>query len=103
MTKMNATQHLENDVLEAGEGVVDITPPLGIELSGFHFHPGNERLITGIRQPPSTRALVLRLKAVETAIVSMETMAVSTAFNRRTNARVDGGCRIPVMRRSFPG
>ena len=96
MTKMNATQHLENDVLEAGEGVVDITPPLGIELSGFHFHPGNERLITGIRQPPSTRALVLRLKAVETAIVSMEICAVSRDFVKRVQAQVANQVGIPV-------
>ena len=85
---MNAKQHLGNDVLQAGEGVVDITPPLGIELSGFHFHPGNERLITGIRQPPSTRALVLQLKEVETAIVSIEICAVSRDFVKRVQSQV---------------
>jgi len=93
---MDATDHLENDVLQAGEGVVDITPPLEIELSGFHFQPGNERLITGIRQPTSTRALVLRLKRVETAIVSMEICAVSGDFVKRVQARVANQVEIPA-------
>ncbi len=30
---------------EAGEGVVDTTPPLGIEMGGFHRPPGQERRI----------------------------------------------------------
>ena len=34
----------------AGEGVVDTTPPVGIELGGFHRPPGKERRIAGIRQ-----------------------------------------------------
>jgi hypothetical protein len=29
--------------LQVGEGVAEITPPLGIELGGFHRAPGNER------------------------------------------------------------
>ena len=37
--------------LRAGEGVVDITPPLGIEMGGFHRPPGKERRIRSIRQP----------------------------------------------------
>ena len=45
--------------LAAGEGVVDITPPLGIEMGGFHRPPGKERRIKGIRQPAAVRALVL--------------------------------------------
>ena len=93
---MNATQHLKNDMLEAGEGIVDITPPLGIELAGYHRQPGNERLITGIRQPTSTRALVLRLKAVETAIVSIEVGAVSRDFVKRVQARVANQVEFPA-------
>ncbi len=93
---MNATQHLKNDMLEAGEGIVDITPPLGIELAGYHRQPGNERLITRIRQPTSTRALVLRLKAVETAIVSIEVGAVSRDFVKRVQARVANQVEFPA-------
>ena len=50
--------------LEAGEGVVDTTPPLGIELGGFHRAVGNERRIAGIRRPTAARALVLRMRHV---------------------------------------
>jgi len=42
-----------------GEGVTDITPPMGTELAGFHKPPGKERRSTGARQPASARALVL--------------------------------------------
>ena len=93
---MNTTQKLRNGMLEAGEGVVDITPPLGIELAGFHRAPGNERLITGIRQPTSTRALVLRCNAVETAIVSIEVPGVSRDFVKRVQARVAEQVQIPA-------
>ena len=47
--------------LLAGEGVVDITPPLGIEMGGFHRKPGSERRIKTIRQPTAVRALVLAM------------------------------------------
>ena len=69
---------------------------LGIELAGYHRQPGNERLITGIRQPTSTRALVLRLKAVETAIVSIEVGAVSRDFVKRVQARVANQVEFPA-------
>ena len=93
---MNTTQNLQNDMLEAGEGVVDITPPLGIELSGFHRAPGDERLITGIRQPTATRALVLRLDEVEAAIVSIDMSGVSRAFVKRVQAQVAEQVHIPA-------
>ena len=44
-------------MFEAGEGVADITPPLGVELAGFHKPVGQERVVTGIRQPTAARAL----------------------------------------------
>lgn len=59
-------------MLEAGEGIADITPPLGIELAGFHKPPGKERVITGIRQSCQARALVLRQGRTEVAIVSLD-------------------------------
>ena len=93
---MNTTQNLQNGKLEAGEGVVDITPPLGIELSGFHRAPGDERLITGIRQPSATRALVLRVDGVEAAIVSIDMSGVSRAFAVRVQAQVAAQVQIPA-------
>ena len=59
-------------MLEAGEGVVEITPPIGIELAGFHRAAGKERLITGIRQPCQARALVLRVDKSQAAIISLD-------------------------------
>lgn len=73
--------------LEAGEGVVQITPPLGIELAGFHRTPGKERLITGIRQTPAARALVLRCGGVEAAVVSLDLIGVSREFAARVQRR----------------
>jgi len=56
-------------VLEVGEGVVDTTPPLGIELGGFHRPAGQERRIAGIRRASAARALVLQLGDVQAAMV----------------------------------
>ncbi len=53
--------------LRAGEGVVDITPPLGIELAGYHKPPGQERRVLGIRQPAEVRALVLTCNSTQVA------------------------------------
>jgi hypothetical protein len=75
-------------MLEAGEGVVDITPPLGIELAGFHKPPGKERKISGIRQPTSARALVLRAKRTEAAIVVLDVLGFSQDFARGVQRRV---------------
>ena len=47
---------LNQDWLEAGEGVTEITPPMGVELAGFHRAPGNERRVTGIRQAAHVRS-----------------------------------------------
>jgi hypothetical protein len=47
-------------LVQAGHPTVDTTPPLGVELAGFHRPPGQERLATGIRQPTAARALMLK-------------------------------------------
>src|SRR5690349_239595 len=65
---------------EAGEGIVDITPPLGIELAGYHTPVGKERRISGVRQPTFARALLLRIGRSQVAIVSLELIGVSPAF-----------------------
>lgn len=74
--------------LEAGEGTVDTTPPLGIEMAGFHRAPGKERRITGIRQPTAARALVLKRGDARAAIVSLDICAVSREFAGRVQRRV---------------
>jgi hypothetical protein len=72
----------QND-FAAGEGIVEITPQLGIEMAGFHRAPGKERRIAGIRQPTCARALVLRRGKSQLAIVSLEIIGVSRAFAQR--------------------
>ncbi len=75
--------------LLAGEGVVDTTPPLGIEMGGFHRPPSNPRLITGIRQPTSARALVLAGGDTQAAIVSLDMLDVPYDFTSRVQAAVE--------------
>ena len=82
--------------LRAGEGVVDITPPLGIEIGGFHREPGNERRIRGIRQSTAARALVLQLKDSLVAIVSLDTAGVASDVARRVQRQVADQVGIPA-------
>ncbi len=84
------------DTFVVGEGVVEITPPLGIEMAGFHKPPGNERRITGIRQPTFVRALLLRLGPTQVVIVSLELIAVSRAFTRGVQKLVARKTGIPA-------
>jgi len=84
--------------IEAGMGVVDTSPPLGIELAGFHRAPGNERRVTGVRHPTAARALVLRHGQTAAAIVSLDVCAVSRKFARETARRVARQVGIPAER-----
>jgi len=80
---------------EAGEGVVDITPPLGIEMGGFHRKPGNERRVTGIRQPSAARALALRCGDTRAAIVSLDIACVAEEVAVRIQEKVVKQVGIP--------
>lgn len=82
--------------LFAGEGVADTTPPVGIELGGFHRAPGNERRVRGIRQPTAARALVLKLGDTQAAILSIDIATVSEEFSRRVQQRVARRTGIPA-------
>ncbi len=82
--------------LEAGEATVDTTPPLGIEMAGFHRPLGKERRIVGIRQAPAARALVLRSGNVQAAIVSLDICGVSQAMTARVQQRVAKQLGIPA-------
>ena len=73
----------------AGEGVTDITPPIGTELAGFHKPPGMERRSTSVRQSASARALVFGHSATNTvAIVSLDVCAVSQEFCREVKKEI---------------
>lgn len=74
--------------LSAGEGSVDVTPPLGIEMAGFHRPPGEERRITGIRQPPAARALVLQSARARAAIVSLDACGLCGEMSGRVRGQI---------------
>jgi len=82
--------------LLAGEGVVDITPPLGIEMGGFHRTPGNERRIKGNRQPTAARALLLSMGGTEVAICSLDVAGIGKAMSERIRASVAREVGIPA-------
>jgi len=82
--------------LAVGEGRVDTTPPLGIEMAGFHRAPGKERRITGIRQPTAARALVLAHGGERAAVVSLDVCAVSRELAGRVQRRVAERVGIPA-------
>jgi hypothetical protein len=83
-------------MLEAGEGIADITPPLGIELAGFHRPPGQERRITGIRQPASARALLVRTQKASVCLLSLEVCGVPADFVKRVQRRVAQATGVPA-------
>ncbi len=92
----------QESALEVGEGVVDTTPPVGIEMAGFHRPLGEERRIEAIRQPTAARALLLRLGDVQSAIVSLDICGVSTEMTRRSpaadrSAMWNSGCQHPPL------
>ena len=82
--------------LLVGEGVVDTTPPLGIELSGFHYPPGQGRLISGIRQPAAARVLLLKAGDTAAALISVDITAFSKKMGARVRANVAGRLGIPA-------
>lgn len=82
--------------LQVGEGTVDSTPPLGIELGGFHRPVGQERRIAGIRRPTAIRALVLRHGDTQAALVSLDICAVSTDMTQRIQQQAEKELGIPA-------
>jgi hypothetical protein len=83
--------------LRAGEGVVDVTPPLGqVELAGFHRPPDKPRVAISVRQPASARAIVLELGGTRAAIVSLDMLAVATDFTARVQAAIERASGIPA-------
>jgi hypothetical protein len=83
------------DGLRAGEGVADITPPVGTELAGFHKPPGRERRSEGVRQPSSARVLILSARGGEVALVSLDLCGVSQEFCRAVKAEVAREVSLP--------
>ena len=82
--------------LSAGEGVVEITPPVGIELAGFHRKPGSGRRVAATRQPTAVRALVLKRQKVMVVIVAVDILAVSAQFAERVARRIAKKVGLPA-------
>lgn len=82
--------------LSAGEGVVDITPPVGIEMGGFHRPVGKERRIKEIRQAAAVRALVLAMGDTQVACCSLDIAAIGRAMADRIRAAVADRSGIPA-------
>ena len=83
--------------VRAGEGVADITPPIGTELAGFHKPPGKERRSTSVRQPASARALVFAITTTNPfVIVSLDLCAVSQEFCQEVKKQIAARSGIPV-------
>ena len=84
------------DDLLVGSGSVETTPPIGVELAGFHRPPGNPRLVTGARQPSAARVIVLEKGPVKAAIVAIDIIMVSAGFARRFATAVEERIGIPA-------
>ncbi|MBI2425669.1 MAG: neutral/alkaline non-lysosomal ceramidase N-terminal domain-containing protein [Candidatus Hydrogenedentes bacterium] len=82
--------------LRAGHARIDITPPLGIEMAGFHKPVGQERRIAAIRDATELRALVLEVDGEMLAIVSIDLCALSLAFTQAVQQQAEARTGIPA-------
>lgn len=83
--------------LLAGEGVVDISPPLGTALGGFRYRdPKQPRVTTGIHYPPELRALVLKRGDETAVILSIDMLNVSFAWVKKVQEAVEAEAKIPA-------
>lgn len=84
--------------LLVGAGVVDISPPLGTALGGFHYSdPTRPRVTTSIHYPPEVRALVISHGETTVVIVSFDMLNVSFEMVRDVQARIGNALQIPAQ------
>ena len=82
--------------LQAGEAAIDIAPPVGIEMGGFHRPAGMERRIAGIRQTPQVRALCLAHGDMRVVVISLDILAVDQAMTGRVQRAVSERTGVPA-------
>ncbi len=87
---------VKNKKFNVGEAHVDITPPTGIELAGFHKPAGQERRIEGIRHTPAVRALTLALGNTQAVLVSVDILGLPLAMTRRIDQTIESRYGIPA-------
>ena len=78
--------------LQAGIGVVDITPPLGYRMSGYF----RERLSTGVKNPLLAKALVLRQGDTRAVMVFCDIIGLSPEVSRRARELAERETGIPA-------
>jgi hypothetical protein len=81
--------------LKAGAAETVITPPLGIDLTGFGGRPGPG---DGVHSDLYARALVLELGADRLAVVAVDVLGLDFDLVRRTRALIQEGAGIPGER-----
>ena len=83
-------------LLMVGEGVVDISPPLGTALGGFHYaDPDRPRVTTSIHYPPEVRALNVRCGETSVVVISFDMLNVSFDMVQDVQARVGAALAVP--------
>ena len=80
--------------LMVGFGTSDITPPVGVELSGFGWYL--ERRSTGIIEPLLARAMLWQTDEIKGAVISCDLIGVTKELVKDVRARVSVECLIPV-------
>lgn len=83
-------------MLRVGQAFVDISPPLGIEMAGFHTLAPGTRTVQGVRQKAELRALVIETGGQRVALVSIDLLAMSTSFADRVRGKVEAATGIPA-------
>ncbi|MCH2212549.1 MAG: neutral/alkaline non-lysosomal ceramidase N-terminal domain-containing protein [Fuerstiella sp.] len=82
--------------LRVGEGIADITPPVGIELGGFHRSPGNERRARGIRQKSFVRVLFVEHHGTRVILISLDVLGIGHVMAARMRQSVAKQTNVPA-------
>jgi neutral ceramidase len=78
---------------KAGYAACDITPPVGVDLTGFIARTGPS---TGIRDPLSARGLVLDDGRTRIALIACDVLGFEADFVRRVRAGITEATGIPA-------
>lgn len=80
-------------MLKAGMMRVDITPPLGVKLSGYPHYPRHN---TGVHDPLYAACMYLECNGAEVAMVTLDMLAISKIFVAEIRRRAAERCGIPA-------
>ena len=88
-SSLNASRAEE---LKAGVAVVDITPPVGMRMSGYF----SERLSTGMHDPLQAKALVLIQGETKAAFVACDLIGIPSSYGRKARELAEKKTGIPA-------